>query len=131
MYLRFITQFINEVDKPETGVFNAMHFIWEHKFTQDEDESKLKELYTWFKSNLDAPPWFSYPKGYPHESKALSWFKDSAKEHILKMQHVMEILERYGVRVNRIWTREPGQIVFEDEFQISAVPWEPHRKRVV
>jgi hypothetical protein len=131
VYLRFITQFIDESNRTQTGFFNAMDFVTRHRLTRDEDEVKLKDLYAWFKTNLDAPPWFVSPKGYRHETKALSWFKDSAKEHIGKVQEVMEVLERYDVKVERIWTKEPGQIVFEDEFQISAVPWAPHRKRVV
>jgi hypothetical protein len=130
LYLRFITQFINEVDKPEVGVFNAMHFIWEHRLTKDDDEAKLKELYAWFKSHLNAPPWFTNPKGYPHESKALSWFKDSSKEHILKMHEVMQVLEKYDIIVERLTSKAiPGTIVYEDEFQISAVPWGGFRKK--
>lgn len=130
MYLRFITQFINEVDKPEIGVFNAMHFIWEHRLTKDEDEAKLKELYAWFKGNLDAPPWFANPKGYPHESKALSWFKDTSKEHIMKMHEVMKILENYGITVERLTSKSaPGTIVYEDKIQISVVPWGGFEKK--
>lgn len=131
MYLRFTTQFIDEDNRTQTGFFKAMTFVIGHRLTRDEDEVILKELYSWFKANLGAPPWFVNPKGHSHETKALSWFKDSAREHIRKVQEVMEVLERYDVKVERIWTKAPGHIVFEDDFQISAVPWNHHRKRVI
>jgi hypothetical protein len=107
-----------------------MHFIWEHRLTKDDDEAKLKELYARFKSHLNAPPWFANPKGYPHKSKAFSWFKDSSKEHILKMHEVMQVLEKYDIVVERQTSKAvPGTIVYEDEFQISAVPWGGFRKK--
>ena len=123
MYLRFITQFINEENKRETGLFNALEFVQYHELTTDEYEVTLKELYTWFKQNLDAPGWFAKPQGRWHENKARSWFKDSAKEHIQKVQEIIEILEKYNIVVERITSKTaPGHIVFQDEFQISAVP---------
>jgi hypothetical protein len=103
MYLRFTTQFIDEDNRTQTGFFKAMNFVIRHKLTKDEDEANLKEQYAWLKSNLDAPPWFTDPKGYSHESNALSWFKDSAKEHIEKIQKAIAVLERYNVTAERIW----------------------------
>ena len=79
MYIRFITQFINEKGQNKTGLFQAMGFIRDHQLTDDEDESKLKDLTSWFEENLDAPKWFANPEGRRHETKSLSWFKDTAK----------------------------------------------------
>ena len=59
MYLRFITRFINEFDKPQTGLFHAAGFIREHRSTSDLDELLLGELRIWFKENFVSTPTFS------------------------------------------------------------------------
>ena len=129
MYLRFITQFINEIGQKETGLFNALAFIRNNPETQFEDVAKLDELYNWFKENLDAPEWFTRPQYRMHEYHSLSWFKDTAKEHIIKMQEIIEVLEKYDIIVERVTSKKPGSIFFEDKFQISAVS--PNKKRVI
>jgi|SRR5579863_110052 len=62
---------------------------------------------------------------------SLSWFKDSAKEHIKKIQDLIEIAEHYDIVIERIASKNPGYIVFEDEYQVSAVPFKIDRKRVI
>ena len=99
MYLRFITQFINDDGKIERGLFNALAFIQHHELTSKEDASKLEAVYEWFKNNLDAPEWFTSPQYRMHEYYALSWFKDTAKEHILKVNEIIHILEKYDITV--------------------------------
>jgi hypothetical protein len=131
VYIRFITQFINERGQNKTGLFQAMGFIRDHSLTDDEDESKLKGLTSWFEENLDAPKWFANPVGRRHETKSLSWFKDTAKEHILKVNELIEILEKYDLIIERVTSKDLGHKVYEDEFQVSAEPLKSHRKRVI
>lgn len=131
MYLRFRTQFINKEDKPQFGIFNAMEFICEHSHTSDEEEVQLKELYRWFKDNLEVPKHFySDSATYGWEEKSLSWFKDSAKEHIAKLREAVVILEKYDLIVETIWETDPGNIKFEDDVQISAIPYKLKPKLV-
>jgi len=129
LYLRFITRFINEEDKPQTGIFNAMGFIRDHKSTLDEDELILKDLYVWFKNHLDVPHWYiNEDREYGVRSKAFSWFKDSAREHILKINDSIIVLEKYNLIVERVTSKNPGTIVYEDEFQIAAIPFKWQHK---
>ena len=131
MYIRFITQFIDEKGQNRTGLFQAMGFIRDHPLTDDKDEAKLKVLTIWFEENLEAPQWFANPKGRRHETKSLSWFKDSAKIHILKVNELIEILEKYDLIIERVTSKDLGHKVYEDEFQVSAEPLKSNRKRVV
>jgi hypothetical protein len=131
VYLRFITQFVNEDGQTQRGFFNALAYIQNHLSTSDEDKEKLDAIYRWFKENLDAPEWFKKPEYRQHEYHSISWFKDSAKEHILKIQEAMEILEKYDLIVERVTTKKPGRIFFEDKYQISAVPFSKKRKTVI
>jgi hypothetical protein len=131
MYLRFKTQFINEDDRPNTGIFQAMKFIREHHLTDDEDEALLKELTKWFNDNLEEPNWYSDEKReYGVTAKAVCWFKDSAKVFIQKIHELIVILEKYDLILERVTTQHPGTIVYSDEFQIVAIPFKSERKKV-
>jgi len=132
MYIRFTTQFINQYGEPETGIFMALKYLRDdHSLTKDEDINKLKELSGWFNKNLEKPTRFSKGTSKLNADVSLSWFKDSAKEHIKKIQDLIEIAEQYDIIIDRIASRSPGYIVFEDEYQVSAVPFKSDRKRVI
>ncbi len=130
MYIRFITQFINEYDETETGIFQALRFIRDHHSTPDEDVHTLKELRNWFNINLEAPNRFSNASNKNPAAISLSWFKDSAKEHIKKVYEVREVLYKYAIVVEVVTTKNPGYIVYEDDYQVSAVPFKTDRKKV-
>src|SRR5476651_735738 len=132
MYLRFTTQFINTYGELETGIFMALKYLRDdHSLTKDEDINKLKELSGWFNRNLEKPTRFSKGTSKLNADVSLSWFKDSAKVHIKKIQDLIEIAEKYDIIIDRIASKNPGYIVFEDEYQVSAVPFRTDRKRVI
>jgi hypothetical protein len=131
VYLRFITQFVNEHGETHNGIFSALRFIREWSLTQDEDVHNLKNLRDWFNANLDAPDKFSNANNKNPASISLSWFKDSAKDHIKKIYEIREVLEKYGIIVEVVSTRNPGYIIYEDEYQVSAIPFKTDRKKVI
>jgi hypothetical protein len=63
------------------------------------------------------------PPYYRKRQNGLSWFKDSAPEHIRKMREMSALLEHHDIRVRMIKTTRPGYVVYEDEFQVVAVPF--------
>jgi|SRR6185503_3797915 len=132
MYLRFTTQFINADGELETGIFMALRYLRDdYSVTKDEDIKRLKEISSWFDRNLEKPTRFSKGTSKLNADISLSWFKDSARVHIKKMQEFIEIAERYDMLVERITSKNPGYIVFEDEYQVSAVPFKTDRKNVI
>ena len=131
MYIRFITQFINEDEEPETGIFHALRSVAEHSLTQNEDATQLKTLNKWFNINLDRPDKFSNASRHHPEAISLSWFKDSAKEHIAKVYEIASILEKYHLVIERVVSKNPGYIIYEDDFQVSAIPFKTDRKKVL
>ncbi len=54
---------------------------------------------------------------------SISWFKHSATDHIDKMRQYAQILEAHDIYVNQMTTDRPGNIVYEDQFQIAAIPF--------
>ncbi|MGH1472585.1 MAG: hypothetical protein ACRBCS_15495 [Cellvibrionaceae bacterium] len=82
-----------------------------------------KEVYAWFKKNLKVPKVQSSKSGYHVKPRSISWFKASATEHIEKMRQYVQILESHDMPVKQINTERPGNIVYEDEHQIAAIPF--------
>ena len=60
---------------------------------------------------------------YYSKPNSISWFKTTASEHIEKMRQYIQILQSHNVTVNQVITERPGNIVYEDEHQIAAVPF--------
>jgi len=87
------------------------------------EQAHYDEIYEWFRVRLRKPRSFTR-SSKPHAKKvALSWFKDSAIEHIAKMHAVAQILQAHGVVVEFLRTERPGYVVYEDQFQVAAEPF--------
>ena len=125
MYLRFVVAEIDEDSEKELGVFHA---VWNLRtrgklFQYEEDEHDL--IREWFSANLQKPTRFtaSKPPFYRKKSKAISWFKDSADEHLSRIRSLVAILQNHGIAVQMLRTDRVGYIVYEDEYQIVAEPF--------
>jgi hypothetical protein len=89
----------------------------------NHEEALYREIYKWFQKNLRRPKRFTR-SSKPHAKRvAISWFKESATDHIDKMREVAAILEAHGVHTEMIVSSRPGYIVYEDPYQIAAEPY--------
>jgi hypothetical protein len=57
-------------------------------------------------------------------NKAVTWLKASATEHVSRLRELVSLLEHKDVAVQELRTDKPGYIVYEDDFQIAAEPFE-------
>jgi hypothetical protein len=64
-----------------------------------------------------------YRQFYRKKSAAISWFKDTAHEHLARVRELVVILEHHGVPVRMLKADRVGYVVYEDEFQIVAQPF--------
>ena len=123
VYLRFVVHNKDSDSHRFQGLFHAGHdLIHSGKLTYEE-AGKLKELMAWFGDNLKVPSRFARSKNPSAHNKAISWFKDSAKEHIRKMREIARLLDSYGVPTKMIQEKKIGYVVYEDECQVTAVPF--------
>ena len=122
MNLRFVIHKIDSESSRRVGLFQAMDDL-EESGLLDYELSELKDLYQWFKNNLKVPNRFSSAKNKRPASKAISWFKPSAKEHINKMYSIKHIFENNGYQVEVLKSEKPGYIVYEDKYQFCAEPF--------
>lgn len=123
MYLRFA---VNQKDKESgrnMGVFMAMDLLHEETALYEYEIALEEESYQWFKKNLKVPKVLSSSSNHYSKPGAISWFKSTANVHIEKMRQYVQILEAHEVMVSQIMTDRPGDIVYEDEFQIAAIPF--------
>ncbi len=107
------------------GIFHAAGDLRDYGEIEAWERDLLHELKNWFDANLEKPARFTSarPPYYRKQAKAISWFKDSAVEHIRRARQMVDVLESYGVTVDTFVADRVGYIVYEDEFQIVAEPF--------
>lgn len=120
MYIRFVVAQLDGNSGKRMGLFHAFRDLRDTVKLYPYEQEQEKELEKWFDSHLMKPSSFSRSSKTSAHNNAVSWFKDSAKEHISKMREMVAILEAHGVHVEVIQTERPGYIVYEDEFQVAA-----------
>lgn len=127
MYLRFVIGKKDESSGCRQGVFVAAAELRDSGELYDYQEERLKEVLSWFKKNLKIPKKFSRATSHNTLPKAISWYKDTAKECLSRMHDLKAILESHDVKVDIIQTDSPGYIVYEDEHQVTAEPFKSTR----
>lgn len=126
MYLRFVLPTTNAESGVNEGVFAAAYDLRENGGVSGTSLEELSALLSWFSANLVIPKRFNRTKSkghYRRSTKGISWFKPSATEHLSKMHRIVAILEDNGHHPNMIKIKNPGYIVYEDEFQVVAEPF--------
>jgi len=123
-YLRFAVADIHESSGKELGVFHAVLRLREEGKLYPHEEELHDRTRDWFNQNLEKPTRFtSKPPFYRKPNKAISWFKDTAKDHINHVRDLVGILQNHGVAVQMLKTDRVGYAVYEDEYQIVAEPF--------
>ena len=126
MYLRFVVSDIDEDSGRELGVFHAVRNLRSDGKLQPQEEKQHDVIREWFNEHLERPTRFtaSKPPYNAKSPKAISWFKDSASEHIKRVRELVKILHHHGISVQMLKTDRVGYIVYEDEYQVVAEPFQ-------
>ena len=125
MFVRFISSEVHRSTGAEKGIFCLARKLRDSDILPEEEQQLLAELVDWFNQYLDAPTRFSRTRRETY--RAVCWFKSSAREHIRKIFEMIQIIEGHLLDVEMIWATEPGEIVYEDEFQVAAIPYRRRR----
>jgi hypothetical protein len=130
MYLRFLFAHIDEDSERELGVFHAVINLQVEGKLHYHEEERHDSIREWFDEHLKKPTRFtaSKPPFYRKKNKAISWFKDTAHEHLAHVRELVGILEHHGISVRMLKANRVGYIVYEDEFQIVAEPFADTRR---
>ena len=97
------------------GVFSMFMQMIEQDVMDDEDKELYLEIDSWFAENL---PW---PPPCKRQEAVVCWFKTQNSAEMMKMiRPALWLLERYDVPYYLVFTNTPGEIVYEDQYQIAA-----------
>lgn len=124
MFIRFVINTHDEGSGRRMGLFQAMADLQASGELAAHESELYDAIYAWFKAHLKVPTSFARASR-PHAKKVgLSWFKDSATEHMAKIRQVAHVLESHGVEMVVLRTERPGYIVYEDDCQVVAEPFQ-------
>jgi hypothetical protein len=87
------------------------------------DREQLEAIGNWFDKHLKRPARLAVSSRPHSKAQAISWYRDTATAHIAKMRELQEVLERNGLTVEMIKAKRLGYVLYEDEFQIAAYPF--------
>jgi hypothetical protein len=119
MFIRFVVGGDDEHHKLLTGLVTEARLLRDKGELASYDIEHLEAIYEWLNSNLPCPPFSS--SNWSRD--VVSWFKDSAKEPIEKMRDLTVLLESHGRLVRTLYSKNPGKVLYEDDFQIVVEEW--------
>ena len=97
------------------GIFSMCWQLIQQDVMEEEDADLFREIDGWFADNL---PW---PPPCRNQEPVVCWFKTENSEEMLKMiRPAMWLLEKYDHPYYLVYTNTPGEIVYEDQYQIAA-----------
>lgn len=97
------------------GVFSMCWELIRKDVMDPEDADLYREIDGWFAEHL---PW---PPQCRKQEPVVCWFKTENADEMLKMiRPALWLLERYHHPFFLVYTNDPGEIVYEDRYQIAA-----------
>lgn len=128
MLIRFVSTRIDHHSGRREGIFQVATRLSASGHLSTVDDERLTKLIAWFDDNLHKPTRFARSRSHHPTAVAISWFKSEARDCIVRVREMQQILEEYGVLVETITTDRAGYVVYEDEHQVTARPFKdtPH-----
>ena len=97
------------------GIFSMCWQLIQDDVMEQEDADLFREIDGWFADNL---PW---PPQCKKQEPVVCWFKTENSNEMLKMiRPALWLLERYNHPYFLVYTNSPGEIVYEDQYQIAT-----------
>lgn len=128
MYLRFVIRRIHPVSHVWAGIFRAAYELREGDALTEYEREQLDELLWWFEAHLPSPTNFRRCGRSVYRRDGVCWFKQEARTHLQQIWAMVSLLESNGVWIHLLKAQRPGYVVYEDDWQIVAVPSLPKRR---
>jgi hypothetical protein len=97
------------------GVFSMCWQLIQNDTMIEEDADLYREIDDWFATHL---PW---PEPCKNQEKVVCFFKTENSEEMMKMiRPALWLLERYNHPYYLVYTNTPGEIVYEDKYQVAV-----------
>ncbi len=114
-YYRIQGKELAENTRTGKGVFSMLRQMATDGVMDGEDVGLFKEIDDWFAEVLP------YPEPCLRQEKVICYFKSENSNLMKKMVNpLLWLLERYEHPYYVVYTNMPGEIVYEDEYQIAV-----------
>lgn len=114
-YLRIQGAIFSENTMYQSGVFNIFNQMLQEEEMEEEDADLYREIDDWFAEKL---PW---PECCKNREKVVCFFKtENAAEMVKMIRPALWLLERYKKQYFVVYTNNPGEIVYEDKYQVAV-----------
>ena len=95
------------------GIFSMCWQLIQNDVMEEEDTELYKQIDSWFADEL---PW---PPQCKNREKVVCFFKTENTEEMMKMiRPALWLLEKYNHPYFLVYTNTPGEIVYEDKYQV-------------
>ncbi len=97
------------------GIFSMCWQLIQNDVMDEEDADLFREIDDWFRDVLPFPP---QCRG---QEKVVCFFKTENSDEMMKMiRPALWLLEKYDHPYFLVYTNTPGEIVYEDKYQIAV-----------
>ena len=128
MYLRFVSPVVPggyTVTRSHLapGLFGPAYQLWrQHRDAPSPALIGIRREIDWFEDNLPVPRRLGVKAKGRWYRDGVCWFRDSAREMLAHAYTLSALIEDCGVRIDRVRSRDPGQILYRDDWQVVAKP---------
>jgi len=126
VFLRFVVLRTSESSGVRDGLFGEAYALQNDTSLSADDQHELADLLSWFEGNLKTPDRFNRTKSkgyYRRTTHGISWLKATAPDHVIRMRRLAALLTNQGHVIEVIKTDRPGYILYEDNAQVVAEPF--------
>jgi hypothetical protein len=123
MFIRYVVSSRHEDSHRLMGVFHAADRAHDQDLFAEDELRHFEGLRRWFATHLPVPDRFSRSRRPHAHGNAVCWLKADAAEYADKMRALAAILEGHGFVTQMLRTQRPGYVVYEDDYQVAAVPF--------
>ena len=114
-YVRIQGREVAENTKYAKGIFSMCWQLIQDNVMEEEDADLFKEIDAWFADILP------YPPPCKRQEKVICFFKTENSEEMMKyITPAMWLLDKYHHPFFVVYTDSPGEIVYEDEYQVAV-----------
>ncbi len=122
-FVRFVLPVCDEETSCATGVFQVRQ-LWRTRDVDPAFDRRVAAAFDWFNDNLPVPPVVKKRKD------GLCWFRREPErpwlpeslEPLRRAFRLASYLRSRGIRVETLQTSDAGRVLYEDRWQVVAVP---------
>jgi len=130
MYLRFVVSAQDARTGYAQGLLTAAYALLRWDALADADAAALREHLAWFETHVPSPTKFARKRNVSHRNThGLSWVRSDARAVVTRLHALARFIERYGYVVDVMRSARPGYVVYEDDLQVVAEPFNGEARR--